>query len=35
MKAGVGAFLGFVLGSAVKVALSFVLVGVLLFAVLF
>lgn len=35
MKAGVGAFLGFVLGSAVKVALSFVLVGVLLFAALF
>jgi uncharacterized protein YqgC (DUF456 family) len=35
MKAGVGAFLGFVLGSAVKVALSFVLVGVLVLAVLF
>jgi uncharacterized protein YqgC (DUF456 family) len=34
MKAGVGAFLGFVLGSAVKVALSFVLIGVLLFALL-
>lgn len=35
MKAGVGAFLGFVLGSAVKVALSFALVGVLLLALLF
>ena len=35
MKAGFGAFLGFVLGSAVKVALSFVLVGVLLLALLF
>lgn len=32
MKAGVGAFLGFVLGTAVKVALSFALVGVLLLA---
>ncbi len=32
MKAGVGAFLGFVLGSAVKVALAFVLVGVLALA---
>jgi hypothetical protein len=32
LKAGVGAFVGFVLGSAVKVALSFVLVGVLLLA---
>jgi uncharacterized protein len=31
-KAGVGTFVGFVLGSAVKVALSFVLVGVLLLA---
>jgi uncharacterized protein YqgC (DUF456 family) len=31
-KAGVGAFLGFVLGSAVKVALAFVVVGVLVFA---
>lgn len=31
-KAGAGAFLGFVLGSAVKVALAFVLVGVLVFA---
>jgi uncharacterized protein YqgC (DUF456 family) len=30
LKAGVGAFVGFVLGSAVKVALAFVLVGVLL-----
>jgi len=29
LKAGVGAFVGFVLGSAVKVALAFVLVGVL------
>lgn len=29
MKAGVGAFLGFVLGTAVKVSLAFVLVGVL------
>jgi hypothetical protein len=35
MKAGVGAFLGFVLGSAVKVALSFALVGVLLVALWF
>jgi uncharacterized protein YqgC (DUF456 family) len=35
MKAGVGAFLGFVLGSAVKVALSFVLVGILGFALIF
>jgi len=32
LKAGAGAFVGFVLGSAVKVALSFVLVGVLLLA---
>ena len=32
LRAGVGAFLGFVLGSAVKVALAFVLVGVLLLA---
>ncbi|BDG03199.1 DUF456 domain-containing protein [Anaeromyxobacter oryzae] len=31
-KAGLGAFLGFVLGSAVKVALAFVLVGVLVVA---
>jgi uncharacterized protein YqgC (DUF456 family) len=31
-KAGAGAFVGFVLGSAAKVALAFVLVGVLLFA---
>lgn len=30
LRAGVGAFLGFVLGSAVKVALTFVLIGVLL-----
>lgn len=35
LKAGVGAFVGFVLGSAVKVALSFVLVGILLFALVF
>jgi uncharacterized protein YqgC (DUF456 family) len=32
MKAGVGAFLGFVLGTAVKVSLAFVLVGVLALA---
>ena len=32
MKAGLGAFLGFVLGSAVKVALAFVLVGVVVLA---
>ena len=32
MKAGVGAFLGFVLGSAVKVALAFALVGVVVLA---
>jgi uncharacterized protein YqgC (DUF456 family) len=31
-RAGVGAFLGFVLGSAVKVALSFVIVGVIALA---
>lgn len=30
LRAGAGAFLGFVLGTAVKVALAFVLVGVLL-----
>jgi uncharacterized protein YqgC (DUF456 family) len=30
LRAGVGVFLGFILGSAVKVALAFVLVGVLL-----
>ena len=30
LRAGVGAFLGFVLGSAVKVSLAFVLIGVLL-----
>src|SRR5512133_3925638 len=30
LRAGAGAFLGFVLGSAVKVALAFVLIGVLL-----
>lgn len=33
-KAGFGAFLGFVLGSAVKVALAFVLVGVLVVALI-
>ncbi|MGC4001536.1 MAG: DUF456 domain-containing protein [Anaeromyxobacter sp.] len=32
LKAGAGAFLGFVLGSAVKVALAFVLIGVLVLA---
>lgn len=32
LKAGAGAFLGFVLGSAVKVALAFVLIGVLALA---
>ncbi len=32
LRAGVGAFLGFVLGSAVKVALAFVLLGVLVLA---
>ncbi len=35
MKAGAGAFLGFVLGSAVKVSLAFVLVGVVLLALVF
>jgi uncharacterized protein YqgC (DUF456 family) len=35
MKAGVGAFIGFLLGSAVKVSLSFVLVGVLVLALVF
>jgi uncharacterized protein YqgC (DUF456 family) len=35
LRAGVGAFLGFVLGSAVKVALAFVLVGVLLLDLVF
>jgi uncharacterized protein YqgC (DUF456 family) len=35
LKAGVGAFVGFVLGSVVKVALSFVLVGVLALALVF
>jgi uncharacterized protein len=35
MKAGVGAFLGFVLGTAVKVSLAFVLVGVVALALLF
>lgn len=32
MKAGMGAFLGFVLGTAVKVSLAFVLVGVVVLA---
>lgn len=32
MKAGVGAFLGFVLGTAVKVSLAFMLVGIVAFA---
>jgi hypothetical protein len=35
LRAGAGAFVGFVLGSAVKVALAFVLVGVLAVALLF
>ncbi len=35
LKAGVGAFLGFVLGTAVKVSLAFVLVGVLVLALAF
>jgi len=35
LRAGVGAFLGFVLGSAVKIALAFVLVGVLVVAIVF
>jgi uncharacterized protein YqgC (DUF456 family) len=35
MKAGVGAFIGFVLGTAVKVSLAFVLVGVVVFALVF
>lgn len=35
MKAGFGAFLGFVLGTAVKVSLAFVLVGVVAFALVF
>ncbi|HEY6003868.1 MAG TPA: DUF456 family protein, partial [Anaeromyxobacter sp.] len=35
MKAGVGAFLGFVVGTAVKVSLAFVLVGVLALALVF
>lgn len=33
LRAGVGAFVGFVLGSAAKVALAFVALGVLVFAV--
>lgn len=35
LKAGTGAFLGFVLGSAVKVSLAFALVGVLVLALVF
>lgn len=35
MKAGLGAFLGFVLGTAVKVSLAFVLVGIVAFALVF
>jgi hypothetical protein len=35
LRSGVGTFVGFVLGSAVKVALAFVLVGVLAFALVF
>lgn len=35
LRAGVGAFVGFILGSVAKVALSFVLLGVLGFALLF
>jgi uncharacterized protein len=35
LRAGAGTFVGFVLGSAVKVALSFVLVGVLALALAF
>ena len=35
LKAGVGAFLGFVLGGAVKVSLAFVLVGVLVLALVY
>jgi uncharacterized protein YqgC (DUF456 family) len=34
MKAGTGAFLGFLLGTAAKISLAFVLVGVLVFALL-
>jgi uncharacterized protein YqgC (DUF456 family) len=34
LRAGAGAFVGFVLGSAVKVALSFVLIGVLAVALM-
>lgn len=34
-KAGLGAFLGFLLGSVVKVALSFVLVGLVVLALVF
>lgn len=35
MKAGFGAFLGFVLGTAVKVSLAFILVGIVAFALVF
>ena len=35
LKAGAGAFLGFVLGSAVKVSLAFMLVGVVVLALVF
>ncbi len=35
LRAGVGTFVGFVLGSAVKVALAFALVGVLVLALIF
>jgi uncharacterized protein YqgC (DUF456 family) len=35
LKAGAGAFVGFVLGTAVKVSLAFVLLGVLGFALVF
>jgi uncharacterized protein YqgC (DUF456 family) len=35
LEAGIGAFIGFVLGSAVKVALSFVLLGILALALVF
>ena len=35
LKAGVGAFVGFVLGTAVKVSLAFVLVGLVLLALVF
>ncbi len=35
MKAGAGAFLGFVLGSAVKISLAFALIGVVVLALVF